>query len=180
MSENKPVPNRANPIDPQQISRPDPALLKYYFLASLMAGPLFPVVFIPLFFKYETMRYKFEADGVSMSWGYLLRKEIHLTYRRIQDIHLTKNIVQRWLNLANVAIQTASGSATAEMTIEGILQAEELRDYLYSKMRGAEEDAVDSTVDADSPTPDSCREALGLLKEIRDALANHQKDLSHE
>ena len=53
-----------------------------------------------------------------MSWGILFRKQIYLTYRRIQDIHVTRNIFHRWFGLAAVAVQTASGTSGAEMTID--------------------------------------------------------------
>ena len=82
------------------------------------------------------MRYRFDADGVKMSWGILFRREVSLTYARIQDIHLTSNIVERWLGLAEVKLSTASGSASAEMTIEGLHEFELVRDFLYAKMRG--------------------------------------------
>ena len=108
-----------NAFDPRRIERPDSSLLKYYVIMSLLTGPGFLVVFWPLFFKYETLKYRFEDEGMSMSWGFLFRHEINLTYRRIQDIHLTRNLVQRWLGLATVSIQTASGSASPEMNIEG-------------------------------------------------------------
>jgi putative membrane protein len=158
-------------FNPEEITRPDPVLLKYYLLVSLLTGPLFPIALLPLFFKYETLRYHFDSDGISMSWGILFRREIHLTYRRIQDIHLTRNIVQRWLGLATVAVQTASGSATPEMSIEGVLQAEALRDHLYSKMRGAEDDGGQSAnVTGGDASEDSGKMALDLLKDIRDAL----------
>ena len=39
-------------------------------------------------FRYHTMRYRFDAEGVSMSWGILFRREVLLNYSRIQDIHL--------------------------------------------------------------------------------------------
>ena len=123
-------------------------------------------MFPPLFFKYETLRYKFEDDGMSMSWGILFRHEIHLTYRRIQDIHLSRNLIQRWLGLATLSIQTASGSASPEMNIEGLLEAEQLRDYLYSKMRGARSLGEDGTHGEQHPSD----EALTLLREIRDLL----------
>ena len=119
------------------IERPDSSLLTYYVGASLVAGPFFPIVLIPLYFRYHTMRYRFSNEGVSMRWGVLFRKEINLTFARIQDIHLTSNFVERWLGLARIQIQTASGSAKAEMTIEGVPQFEALRDFLYSRMRGA-------------------------------------------
>ena len=37
---------------------------------------------------------------------------------------------------ATRSIQTASGSAGAEMSIQGIKEFSELRDFLYSRMRG--------------------------------------------
>jgi putative membrane protein len=62
-----------------------------------------------------------------------------LNYSRIQDIHLSSNVVERWLGLAKVEIQTASGSAKAEMTIEGLTEFEAIRDFVYTKMRGIKE-----------------------------------------
>jgi hypothetical protein len=37
-------------FDPFGIARPDSALLKYYFLVSLLTGPGFPFAFVPLLF----------------------------------------------------------------------------------------------------------------------------------
>jgi putative membrane protein len=159
-------------FEPYGITRPAPVLMTYYCLVSLVAGPMFFVALLPLWFKYLTLRYKFDDKGVSMSWGILFRREVLLTYRRIQDIHLTRNIVQRWLGLATVAVQTASGSAGAEMSIEGILEAEPLRDFLYAQMRGAK-GMADPAAAAPGPgpsAPDGGDEALTLLGEIRDAL----------
>lgn len=73
-----------------------------------------------------------------MRWGILFRREINLTYARIQDIHLRSNVVERWLNLARIEVQTASGSSGAEMTLEGLLEFEAIRDYLYTRMRGSD------------------------------------------
>lgn len=119
-----------------EIERPDKKLMTYYFITCLLTGPLFPILILPAYFRYHTMRYKIGDEGVSMRWGILFRKEIILNYARIQDIHLSSNVIERWLGLARLQIQTASGSSAAEMTIEGVLQYEPLRDFLYSKMRG--------------------------------------------
>jgi uncharacterized membrane protein YdbT with pleckstrin-like domain len=159
------------PFDAAALTRPDSVLMAYYFLASLLAGPFFFIPLLPLFFKYETLRYRFDDSGISMRWGILFRREIHLTYRRIQDIHLTRNLIQRWMGLATVGIQTASGSAGPEMSIEGILEAEELRDFLYSKMRGARGLAgPDAAAEGAGAGPGEEDEALELLREIRDLL----------
>src|SRR5688572_22059875 len=120
----------------QAIERPDPSLLKYYLLSALIFPPAFPFIALPLYFRYHTMRYKFTDDGISMSWGILFRKEIIVNYARIQDIHLKSNIVERWLGLARILVQTASGSHSAEVTIEGIKEFGPFRDFLYARMRG--------------------------------------------
>ena len=156
-------------FNPRAITRPDRALLGYYIFITVLSNVFSPLVFLPLFFKYETLRYRFDDEGVSMSWGILFRREIYLTYRRIQDIHLTRNILQRWMGLATVSIQTASGSTSPEMAIEGILEADALRDFLDTKMRGARgEHEPQATFEDKSSAPDD--EALVLLHEIRDAV----------
>lgn len=157
-------------FDARTITRPDRALLSYYVICSCFALIAFPFVFLPLWIKYVTLEYRIDDEGVSMAWGFLFRKQILLTYRRIQDIHVKRNIIHRWLGLADVAIQTASGTTGAEMTIVGVRNPERLRDYLYSQMRGAKEDAAehdDASIRADD-------EALVLLREIRDALRARQ------
>jgi len=57
-----------------------------------------------------------------MKVGILFRREVNLTYARIQDIHLRSGLIQRWLRLANVQIQTASGSSGPEL--EAIVNTE--------------------------------------------------------
>lgn len=119
------------------VRRPDSRLMTYWTLFSFVLGPFFFVLLIPFFFKYKTLRYEFDEEGVSASWGALFRREISLNYSRIQDIHLASNFVERRLGLARIQIQTASGSSGAEMTVEGLLEYQEVRDWLYSRMRGA-------------------------------------------
>jgi putative membrane protein len=153
----------SEPFDPSSVTRPDRALMTYYTLIAACTIVGFPFVIVPLYFKYHTLTYRFDDKGVSMSWGILFRREIYLTYRRIQDIHVTRNIFHRWLGLAEVAVQTASGSSGAEMSIEGIRQPERIRDFLYSRMRGARGEGEAESEE----TPED--ETLTLLREIRDA-----------
>ncbi|MBM3845283.1 MAG: PH domain-containing protein [Verrucomicrobia bacterium] len=132
----------AEALDPASImaiERPDPKLMIYYALCCFIIPPLFPILIIPNFFRYHTLRYRFDNEGVSMRWGVLFRREVSLNYARIQDIHLQSNFVERWLGLGRVLVQTASGSSAAEMTIEGLVEFEKVRDFLYARMRGARE-----------------------------------------
>lgn len=121
------------------IERPDRSLWHYYLLACIAIPPLFPILILPAYFRYHTMRYRFTDEGISMRWGILFRREIIVNYARIQDIHLRSNIVERWLGLARVLIQTASGSSGAEMTLEGLREYEAVRDFLYHRMRGVKD-----------------------------------------
>lgn len=123
----------------QRVRRPGRPLLYYYALMSLLTGPGL-LVLLPLrYFRYRTLHYVFDDEGVTMRWGMLFRREVTLTYARIQDIHLLSNVIERWLGLGRVQIQTASGKSGAEMTVEGLPDYEAVRDELYGRMRGARE-----------------------------------------
>src|SRR5262245_13901933 len=128
----EPIPARISAIE-----RPSPPLWTYYVLKAIASLFAFPVTFVLLYFRYHTMRYRFDAEGIHMRWGILMRHEVMLNYSRIQDIQLRANFVERWLGLARIEIQTASGSSGAQMTLEGLLNFVEVRDFLYSRMRGA-------------------------------------------
>jgi putative membrane protein len=165
------------PFSPATADRPDPLLLRYYLIVSLLTVFGFPFVFLGLYCKYISLRYRFDDKGISMSWGVLFKREVYLTYRRIQDIHVTRNIIHRWLGLADVAVQTASGSAGAEMVIQGLTDPEGLRDFLYSQMRGARDpeaaahdEQTRSAAEAHAPGAAADQQALSLLAEIRDEL----------
>lgn len=149
------------------ITRPAPSLFRYYVLSSFLLGPLFFIALVPLYFRFHTMRYRFDEDGISMRWGILFRREINLTYARIQDIHLTSNFVERWFGLARIQIQTASGSSTAEMTIEGIPEFEMLRDYLYTRMRGISGKGTAATAGSEADLGPILTQVAEEVREIR-------------
>jgi len=155
--------------DPRTITRPDPVLLKYYLIQACFAVPLFPIFAIANYIRYKTLRYRFDDEGVWMAWGLFFRREINLAYRRIQDIHVSRGIIQRWLGIANVSIQTASGGAAPEMVIEGLLDPDGLRDFLYARMRGARDES-DSTERVDDNEP--ADPTLKLLIEIHEGVAS--------
>lgn len=154
--------------------RPAPVLLTYYLLGSLVTGPLYPIVATVMYFRYHTMRYKVTPEGISMSWGILFRQEIIIQFARIQDIHLQSNILERWLGLGRILIQTASGSAGAEMTLEGLKNFEEVRDFLYEEMRGVKEPAKSTpaaeAVPGGSCSPEVLAELTSALREATEAL----------
>lgn len=176
-------PETESPIE--QLERPHPSLLTYYILSSLIIPPLFPIVILPLYFRYHTLRYRFDREGVSMRWGILFRREIILNYARIQDIQIRANLIERWLGLARIEIQTAAGNAAAEMTLEGFPNYAAIRDFLYDRTRGAREGgtgalrssaavAVAASAQSTTGAPDelaaTLREVASELRALRETL----------
>ena len=146
--------------------RPHKKLLTQYLCRSLIGTFMAPIVFVPLYFKYHTLKYRLDEEGISVSWGILFRREIHLTYKRIQDIHVSRSLVERYLGLGTVELQTAAGSSQAEMSLEGLEEFDAVRDFLYRRMRGHE--GVEAVIA--SPTDAPSDELLTLLRGIRDDL----------
>jgi hypothetical protein len=151
------------------MERPHRNLMKHYLITAILTGPLVLVVLPVLYFRYRTLRYRFDDEGIHMKVGILFRREVNLTYSRIQDIHLKSGFIQRWLGIANLEIQTASGSATAELVIEGFQEFEAIRDFLYTRMRGYQTPGapISSAVPSAAGLTD---EGLTLLRAIRDEL----------
>ena len=164
------------------LERPHPRLWRLYVIRSILAGPLFFVVFPVLLFRYQTLRYGFDDQGIHMRWGVFFRREVNLTYKRIQDIHVRSGFIQRWLGLADLLVQTASGSAGPEMTIEGFREFEQIRDFLYARMRGIR-DTEDTSRQAVADSGESTLTARGAdpvaetLRAVVAEIAGLRRDL---
>jgi uncharacterized membrane protein YdbT with pleckstrin-like domain len=152
------------------IEKPHQDLWTYYLISSLAFFIFFPIAAVVLRFKYQTLRYRFTDEGISMSWGILFRRETIINYARIQDIHLRSNLIERWLGLARILVQTASGNAGAEMTIEGVKEFEAVRDFLYARMRGVGEPSRSAPTAAarGGESPDLAGALLEVARELRE------------
>lgn len=171
----RPPPQPRDPIALAQqihaIERPHPNLLWQFLIFAFLTLPAFPIMAVVLYFRYHTLRYRFDAQGVSVSYGILFRREAFLTYARIQDIHVKRNIIERWLGLGTVEVETAGAGAGPEL-IQGLTEYEAVRDYLYAEMRGAKSHPVKHAGEGES--------AGALLVEIRDALRDVRAALKKE
>ena len=160
--------------DKPKIDTPSQSLLTYYFLISMFAGPLVLLLFPVNWIRFKTLKYELQDTGIRMSVGLLFRKEVIVAYRRIQDIHVSHNIIQRWLGISNVSIQTASGNSMPEIVVEGVESPDQLRDWLYERMRGAKSGGNDLSAANDQQTLEQqgdSNEVTALLRGIRDNLA---------
>ncbi len=176
------LPEVNEPFDPNRLELPAPPLLTYYILGTLFSGPFLVLLLPPLWIRYKTLKYQFEDGALRMQVGFLFRKETVTAYRRIQDIHVTSNVIQRWLGIASISIQTASGSAMPEIVLEGVTQPEKMRDWLYERLRGAKGGSAPGnspgSISGHAPSTantlqsdQASDEVVELLSEIRDNLA---------
>ena len=165
-------------LDTTALERPSPKLLTYYLLTGMLTGPGLFIAIPALVIRYNTLRYRFEETGMRMQLGLFFRKEVVVAFRRIQDIHVSRNLIQRWLGIASVSVQSASGNAMPEIVLEGITDPDSVRDWLYERMRGAKGYATAmplASADEDPALPPKLNanegEATELLRGIRDNLA---------
>jgi len=156
------------------IERPHKNLLKLYAIRCFLVPPFSFLAFPLLFFRYHTMRYRFDEEGISMRWGILFRREVNLNYARIQDIHLTSGILQRWLGLADIhmdlKVQSAGGGGAsggqekqAHLGLgmhtgyfRGVDNAEEIRDLMRERLRALRDaglGAPDQVADSEPAPP---------------------------
>ena len=164
------MPGGPIPAEIARLERPRKELLTWYFLKALATTFAFPLTMLLFYFRYHTMRYRFDEEGIHLSWGILMRHEIMLNYSRIQDIQLHSNVIERWLGLTRIEVQTAAGAADSEMTLEGLPSPEAMRDFLYSRMRGAHSAAPgDSNVPSD-PLQSVLLDVAAELRSIREIL----------
>ena len=70
---------------------------------------------------------------------------------------LCRNLLERWLGLGTVMVQTAGAGDSGNLSIVGVKDFEQIRDYLYARMRGVRDESKQSGHG-------------DALKEIRDAL----------
>lgn len=115
---------------------------------------------LAFYVRFRTLRYRFDADGLTRQWGLFFRRESFLAYARIQDAQVSQGVLERFFGIGTVAIQTASGSKGFEESIEGLREFELVRDFLYEKMRGAKE----------APAALEPGEEIALVNEVRDAV----------
>lgn len=164
----------ATPVPPDiaAIERPIDRLWTYYIIKALMTTVALPVTLLVLYIRFYTIRYRFDAEGIRMSWGILFRREVMLNYSRIQDINVHSSFIERHLGLARIEIQTAAGSSSAEMILEGIADPDRMRDFLYSRMRGAAHRESDAPTS--SELADVLREVAGEMRAIRALIEEKQ------
>jgi membrane protein YdbS with pleckstrin-like domain len=135
-------------------------LLSFAYLAAM----IFVCYWIPRY--YETMKYKLTNHEMVWHRGVWFRDTGIVPYNRITNIDITQGPVSRMIGIAKLKIQTAgySGSKTsAEITIEGVENFEEMRDVIMNFVRGRKPVSTESHYGSENKVLDELVKIRKLL-----------------
>lgn len=100
---------------------------------------------------YRRFEYELSDDTLDIRSGVFGRREREIPYRRIQNVDVSRNVVQRLFGIAAVDVETAGGSSTeAVIRYVSAAEAERLQREVRRRKRGvapaagADEEAVES------------------------------------
>ncbi|PSP63481.1 hypothetical protein BRC79_11305 [Halobacteriales archaeon QH_8_67_27] len=92
--------------------------------------------------RYRRFEYELTPDTFDIRSGVLSRRQREIPLRRIQNVDISQNVVQRLLSVAQVGLETAGGGGTeAQLRYVGVEQAERLQAEISRLSRAA--DAAD-------------------------------------
>ena len=103
--------------------------------------------------RYLTYRYRLGSEELVIRQGVLRRNERHIPFERIQNIDTTRSLVHRLLGVADVTIQTASGSqAEAVMRVLSLDAVAAMRQHVFAHPTA--QDATDTDIAPTAPPPE--------------------------
>jgi membrane protein YdbS with pleckstrin-like domain len=128
---------------------------------------------------YESMWYELHEDEMRWKRGVIFRRTGIVPYNRVTNIDIKQGPVMRPLGISTVSIQTAgySGKGVPEISIEGIVHAEELRELIRTMVRVCS--GGDGTGSGGAVTPQAVKpaEMQQVLEELRAIRALLEKKL---
>jgi uncharacterized membrane protein YdbT with pleckstrin-like domain len=100
--------------------------LIWWLPATLLSGPY-----------YRSLSYEIHEDGVIVRVGILTRSVKHVPYRTVTNMTVRRGVLDRWLGLGSLDIQTAgiSGSSKAEQSLVGLENADEVYALVAAALR---------------------------------------------
>ena len=124
---------------------------------------------------YVSMWYELHDDEMRWKRGVIFRRTGIVPYNRVTNIDIKQGPVMRPLGISTVSIQTAgySGKGVPEISIEGIVHAEELRELIRTMVRicsGGDGTGSGGTVTPQAMKPADLQQVLDEMRAIRTLL----------
>jgi putative membrane protein len=94
-------------------------------------------------------RYRFDASELVIRTGFFFRNERHVPYARIQNVDAVRTIWHRALGVADVRVETGSGSeAEATLSVVSLDAFDEIRRHVFEGHGGAAAPVAAAAVEA--------------------------------
>lgn len=143
------------------------------------------VAYIAIHLRYDTTWYVLSDRSVRIRRGVWTIEEKTFTFQNVQNVELRQGPLQRYFGVADLVIQTAGGGGAAaggkkghvgftahEGRIEGMHDAEQIRELIMGKVRAARGAGIGDHADDDvGAVGRFAPEHLEALREIRDLAA---------
>jgi hypothetical protein len=153
---------------PMVVFNPVPASVHLVVLGGTFVLAILFFVWLSLY--YDTMWYELREDEMSWKRGVWFRRTGIVPYNRITNLDIRQGPVMRALGISTLSIQTAgySGQYQAEIRIEAIVHAEELRELIRTQVRESGR-AGDGTGSGAPPAPSRMAGSNGeqILEELK-------------
>jgi len=107
-----------------------------WYLLGLLTVPFFGLGFVLIIFTFflrGAHTFYLTDKKVIHEFTFLSRKISSAPYERIQDLHLTQNLIERILNIGTLHINTA-GTSRMEIKLFGIKNPEEIKKIIENQI----------------------------------------------
>jgi putative membrane protein len=137
----------------------------WWLIAMLLSGPY-----------YRSLRYEIQDDEVVVYAGIWTKSVKHVPYRTVTNLQVKRDVVDRWLGLGTLNIQTAgmSGQTGVEERLVGLSDVQEVYEVVAEELRrfrgGMAPTQADVEVEPEAVPQGSLGEILAELRAIRKSL----------
>ena len=137
----------------------------WWVVALILIGPY-----------YRSLRYEVQDDEVVVNAGIWTKSVKHVPYRTVTNMQVKRDVVDRWLGIGTLNIQTAgmSGQTGAEERLVGLSNVQEVYESVAAELRrfrgGMAPTQADVEVESAAAPPDGLGEILAEVRAIRKSL----------
>jgi membrane protein YdbS with pleckstrin-like domain len=135
------------------------------------------IAYVAIHLRYDTTWYVLTHRSLRIRRGIWVIRETTITFENIQNVSVDSGPLERWFGIARVVVDTAGGgseqhdgtqgSSPHKGLIEGIQNAEEIRDLILRRLRASRSSGLGDESAAHHWSP----QHIAVLREIRNALA---------
>jgi len=154
-----------------------------WWVALLLLPPVLLIAFVPvvigyvaIHLRYDTTHYVMTDRSIRIRRGVWIIHETTLTFENVQNLRISRGPLQQLFGIANLVLETAGSGGDAQGTgaasanqgvIEGIANAEALRDRILPHMRRSSAAGLGDEAD-DAPGWTAAH--VEVLREIRNEI----------